>query len=129
MSLAEKHACRSLLICSTEDDNPTDNHAGTRLADRIAYKRRKMISSGGKYRDCSFILGSVATIERLWSIAGNVLMNHRKEMTPIVFEALLFLRTNKQYWNEHTVKEAWRMNKSEAVRRRLEEDDAIEEQQ
>lgn len=84
---------------------PTANHVSARLADRIAYKRCKTTCSDVKYRDFSLILGSVAIIERLGSIAGKILTDHRKEITPIVFEALLFLRMNVDYWNVPTVKE------------------------
>ncbi len=46
----------------------------------------------------TFILGSAAEVERLWSVAKNVLKDNRKSMTPLLFEALLFLKVNNSYW-------------------------------
>lgn len=54
----------------------------------------------------SFILGSVAEVERLWSIAGNILSNNRKKMSPLFFESLLFLKVNRNYWDLALVLEA-----------------------
>ncbi len=43
-------------------------------------------------------------------------------MTPLLFEALLFLKVNSTYWNECTVKKAMDKVKSEKVQNRLKED-------
>ncbi len=51
-----------------------------------------------KYRNCDFVLGSVAEVERLWSIAKSMLGTQHMHMTPITLEALLFLRMNRATW-------------------------------
>ncbi len=52
----------------------------------------------------------------------NVLRDNRKSMTPLLFEAVLFLKVNSTYWNERTVKQAMDKVKSEKVQNRLKED-------
>lgn len=76
--------------------------------------------------DCSFILGSLAISEGILSVARRVMPDNRKFMDPIEFEALLFLSAIVEYWNNHTVKEAIRMNKTAVVQRRIEEDYMLE---
>lgn len=57
-------------------------------------KRQKLSNSTPKYIDTRFLLCSVAKVERLWSLAGNVLTKNRKLCTPMLAEALLFLKVN-----------------------------------
>ena len=42
------------------------------------------------YMNCDFILGLAAEVERLWSIATNVLTDERKKTSPLMLEAVLF---------------------------------------
>ena len=49
--------------------------------------------------DFSFLLGSVAEVERLWSIAKYVLTQKRRGMSPQVFEALMILKMNEPFWD------------------------------
>ncbi len=51
-----------------------------------------------------------------------MLTDNRKRMTPLLFEAVLFLKVNSTYWNECTVKEAIDKEKFEKVQNRLKED-------
>ena len=71
-------------------------------------------------------MGSVTEAERLWSVAARVRAVHRKNTTQIIFEALLFLNFNQEYWDLHTVKEAMRSNASRKTERRIEEDEELE---
>ncbi len=66
-----------------------------------------------KYRNCDFVLESEAEVGRLWSIAKNLLGTQRMYMTPIMLEALLFLRMNKSYWDLSLVSTA--MAQSEQI--------------
>jgi hypothetical protein len=50
------------------------------------------------YVNCDFIYGSSAEVERLWSVAKYILTDQRKRLTPQMFEALLFLKQNKEFW-------------------------------
>ncbi len=43
-------------------------------------------------------------------------------MTPLIFEAVLFLKVNWSYWSDITVKEAMAELRSERVQQRLAED-------
>jgi hypothetical protein len=56
--------------------------------------------------------GSSAEVERLWSVAKYILTDHRKRLTPQLFEALLFLKQNKDFWGLTEVVEAIRMERS-----------------
>ena len=59
------------------------------------------------YGDCSFIFGSAAEVERLWSHAKHILTNSRKGMMEADnFEALLFLKINKHLWESIDLAEA-----------------------
>ena len=51
----------------------------------------------------SYIIGSVAKCERAWSIAGLIRTPLRQSHSPIVFEAILFLNQNSQYWSMEDV--------------------------
>lgn len=55
------------------------------------------------YIGCGFVLGSVAEVDRLLSIAGNVLRDNRLSMSPLIFESLIFLGINRGYWNQDLV--------------------------
>ena len=53
-----------------------------------------------------FIIGSTAEIERIWSISKNIQRNNRRSMERILFEALIFLKVNRSYWNIESVQAA-----------------------
>eukprot|EP00171_Calliarthron_tuberculosum_P008450 IDg8450t1 len=62
-------------------------------------------------------------VERLWSVAKNILIDNRKETTPLVFEALLFLKVNQDYWNDQTVKKAMPLSSTDIVDRLMQQDE------
>ena len=73
---------------------------------RVCGKRKSDDISQG-YDDCmDHVIGSAAEVERLWSIARYILTTNRTRMTPVLFEALLFLRAHRELWDENTVKMA-----------------------
>ena len=49
------------------------------------------------YRNCDFMCDSAAEVERLSSVAKNVLTNNRSRLTAIMFETLTFLKMNEDY--------------------------------
>ncbi|KAI0565914.1 hypothetical protein FGB62_13g233 [Gracilaria domingensis] len=108
LTIAESEACSRLLIsngltqCFDTDGN---NVSYSERLDRR--KRQKKVLT--EYRDCSFILGSVAEVERLWSVADNILRNQRMSLTPLLFEAIIFLRINARLWDVHLVRKAYRL--------------------
>jgi len=44
--------------------------------------------------------------ERLFSAAKHILTDVRKSTSPVLFEAILFLKHNRALWNERTVGKA-----------------------
>ena len=66
-----------------------------------------------EYYNADFILSSVAEVERLWSIARYILVDQQKEMTPQMFEALLFLKVNCHFWNQDLAVMALNMAQTE----------------
>ena len=71
-----------------------------------------------RYINCDFVLGSCAEVERLWSIAGNILTDNRKSMAPQLFEAILFLRMNKRLWGDDMVLKAVHIAKEKGAEAR-----------
>ena len=54
-----------------------------------------------------FILGSVAEIERLWSICKFILSDTRSRLEPQIFEALVYLKVNRHLWDIQLVEDAY----------------------
>ena len=44
---------------------------------------------------------SMAEIERLWSITDYYFDYARNKIVPVLFESLIYLRANKDYWEEN----------------------------
>jgi hypothetical protein len=114
LSRTEKAAVASLLL-----DNPgniaADPDPGVDVrflspasiakatAHQDSKKRQRMSADQEKYINCDYIIGSVAEVERLWSMAKYVLQDHRSSLSPMHLEALLFLKLNSEYWDLETV--------------------------
>jgi len=64
--------------------------------------------------------------ERLFSEAKYIMVPHRRNMSPVVFEALLFLKKNDRFWNPYTVGVAMRKtNDSNSFYKQVERDDDL----
>ena len=88
----------------------------------IIKKNRKVEQQkSSPYINANFILGSTSELERLWSIAGDILSLNRKSMTTLLFEALLFLRVNNLHWG-YAVVEAMSKVRSEKVKDKIDGD-------
>jgi hypothetical protein len=76
------------------------------------YKEKKRASktpaNHGSYHNCDFILGSVAEVERLWSLARHVLTDTRVSTQVVNVEALLYLKINAALWDISDVVSAMR---------------------
>jgi hypothetical protein len=71
---------------------------------QIERKRKQMDAiKYGEYRNCDFILGSGAEIERVWSAAEKNLIPCPLSTHPLLLEAILFHRFNENYWTQFTV--------------------------
>ena len=65
------------------------------------------ISEVSNNDDCfDHVIGSAAEVECLWSIARYILISTRSTLSPIIFEAILFLRANGTLWDVRTVQRA-----------------------
>ncbi len=92
------------------------------VVERIALRKRRCLDESHKRVNCDFNLGSAAELERLWSVAKKILKDNRKSMTPLLFEALLFLKVNNSYWGLELACEAMKTARSAKVKARIEED-------
>jgi hypothetical protein len=94
------------------------NHATT-IAELVA-QLPGTVDGGGKRKadeiseeynsnsdDCfDHVIGSAAVVERLWSVARYILTTNRSSLSPVMFEAVLFLRSNRTLWDVRTVQRA-----------------------
>ena len=70
---------------------------------------------------------SCSEVERLWSLLAKfVLTVERSRMTPQLFETILFLKVNKDWWGQLEVIEAMRMARAAQrevrLQKRIQED-------
>ena len=58
-----------------------------RMRDRIKKRKAGVMDQdlSSPYRNCDFICGSAAEVERLWSVAKNVLTNNISCLTAVMF--------------------------------------------
>jgi hypothetical protein len=60
------------------------------------------------YVNLDFVLVSAAEIERLWSKAKYAMADHRKKLSPQLFEILMSLKYNDQFWDDILIVQAHR---------------------
>ena len=65
----------------------------------VEQKRRKISQGNNKYMDASFILGSVALVQRLWSMTKQMLSDNKNHSASLLVEAILSLRVNHELWD------------------------------
>ncbi len=100
MTDREKAACSRLKYSDlNESTMQEEQDVSSTFREAIFKKRRRFNKARHSYINCNFILGTTAEIERLWSVAKNILSTNRKAMEPLLFEAILFLKTNHSYWD------------------------------
>lgn len=108
LSSDESEACQSLLLRCENDVGQVSSVALTMAEKLLAAGKRNRMEASRKYRNCHFILGSAAEVERLWSICNYILTDHRKSLTAVLFESLVFLKVNVKFWDLNLVCEAMR---------------------
>ena len=106
MTEDEKTACRHLL--KTQKKNQRGESSSQSFLDTIARKKRRY-EMKNEYINCDFIQGSTAEIERVWSVSKHIMKHTRKSMEPLMFEAILFLKFNREYWNQESVQAAMKI--------------------
>ena len=60
------------------------------------------------------ILGSASEVERVWSSAGHIMTKDCSSMSPIVFEAIMYLKYNRRLWDLSDVVEANKRRKKQS---------------
>ncbi len=124
MTEAEKEACSKLRVVEVanevvEGGNSDEEGRELSLVDieakriKLDEERERMRGRGQteqesqiKYINCDFILCSAAEVERLWSLAKNIITTDRNRMYPIQLEAILFLKLNEELWDIEDVADA-----------------------
>ena len=126
MNDIERDACKDLIDnyydnVDSETVNDNDDHGLDEDDDVMKavkdIKEKMETNNQSGYVNCDFIMCSAAEVERLWSIAINILTEERRGMlTPLMFESLIFLKMNLDYWGlEDVVKaETARYNKDKS---------------
>jgi hypothetical protein len=101
----EAEACKKLLIPTAQEEEADENEEPMSLQQKLeqrAQKRKesskKPVATGRYYDPSKFICATSNCCERLFSEAKYILVPHRSAMSPILFEALLFLKKNKRFW-------------------------------
>lgn len=126
MTQVKKDACVMLKIDGSDEgdeDIAVSSEEDDILKD-ISKDNVKKKEHQGDYMNADFILGSVAEVERLWSLAKCALPCHRKSCTPMLTESLLFLKVNKNYWGQSLVCEAMKKRISDKVAAQMAADEA-----
>ena len=134
LSCLEAEACIKL---RKRDVNDSDSSSGEEEDEvtmtvfeklKMNSKRRKVSITVQKeatrgYLDVGKIVCATSNCcERLFSEAKYIMLPHRRGMSPILFEALLYLKKNLNYWNVSTVAKAMKM-KEEDIQEQMDRDD------
>ena len=131
----EKTACERVRNQGHEEeegDNTDIESLARRLKIRMKKRKAGVLESSrlSPYINVNFICGSAAEVERLWSIAKYILSNTRSRLTPNLFQALMFLKINQEYWDCRSVQQAYtearKQAQSERVKKMMEEDEEVE---
>lgn len=117
MTQSEQDACSMMKIDATEEivDKQGLSSEEDNVMKDIAKDNEKSSNAPRSYMNANFLLSSVAEVQRLWSRAKSAFPSHRKSCTPMITEALLFLKVNSSYWNQDLVCEAIEQRRSDEV--------------
>jgi hypothetical protein len=88
--------------------------AGGSLVQPISYaaillrvgKKARLDTYGAEYQEPTYLPPTSVTCERAFSESKHILTPTCKSMSPILFEAILFLRKNRDLWDEKMVMQA-----------------------
>jgi len=100
----EKEEVKNLLVTSAVRvvaAVESDNNRNVRNL-RTALKKRKA-EQPKTYIDCDFILATAVDVERLWSLAKSLLTDKRRGMATVMIQVILFLKENRNLWNDSMV--------------------------
>jgi len=137
----EKEEVKNLLVTSAvrvvtavESDNNTvaveesDNNRNVRNL-CTALKNRKA-EQPETCIDCDFILATAVDVERLWILAKNLLTDKRRGMVTVMMQVIMFLKENRNLWNDSMVYQSINnCQHKNTNRRRHERDEQFSKQQ
>jgi hypothetical protein len=98
--------------------NEEDKEQAETAEDNLTYSeqirlRKKRRCEPQEYIDVGIIQSTSCSIEHLFSDSKHILTDQRKNMSPILFEAILYLKRNCTLWNAETVAKALRRKDDE----------------
>ena len=102
-----ERAATSALMLPTTMDTIEHNPIKTGYFEECQNRKcRRVSAEQDQYMDCTFLVATTVTVERLFSTCKYVLTDNRKSLPPIMFEALLFLKINRDFWDLPMVEQA-----------------------
>ena len=116
------------LIEKAENDDVLTTHMGMAYLLKNNIKRKINNTKDEElYIDCRFIFGSTARTERLFSHCKYIKIETRNRLTPQLFEAINFLKSNREIWenSQQLISRAISMSKmkNSRVYKRMEGDE------
>ena len=122
MSPHEKHARAALRLDTDNDnDNLEDSDNLMTYQERRELHKKKRRLDNDQYGNVDFILGFSDVVERLWYIADRLVDREHNNTSPLLMEALLFIRENRLYWDLELVRTAFNSVRSQIVTQKMEE--------
>ena len=103
----ERESCKALLVQSRKaGSHSMEDQSLNPVLDLMRVKRQKLMQSYSQYINADFVVGSTATIERLFSHAKYILSDNRCSMSLMLFELIIFLKFNNRFCDQSTVVKA-----------------------
>ena len=90
---------------ATDDDEDDFENYANRVAKRLKRQLQAHVPRD-QYINLDLIPGTSVNCERLFSVAKHILTDTRKNTSPLLFEALMFLKVNRNLWNQRSVGKA-----------------------
>ena len=91
-------------LANDEEEDDFENYAH-RVAKRMKLQLQAHVPRD-QYINLDVIPGTSVNCERLFSVAKHILTDTRKNTSPLLFEALMFLKLNRNLWNHYSVGKA-----------------------
>jgi hypothetical protein len=131
LTVAEQHAVNHLRTGSVNEDIEAEMQEDTTSLTYFEElrRRKKRRSEPQDYIDVKIIQSTSCTIERLFSDSKHILTDQRKSMSPILFEAILYLKKNRSLWTAETVANARRREAGQNQNLELDDDIYYEQEE
>jgi hypothetical protein len=125
----EKEACSHLRANVGEEEEAAATLTFQEKLTKMRNKKRSSACLDAQFENVDYIIGSAAEVERVWSVARYVLTTQWMGLTPLMFEALMFLKMNERFWDQSMVVEAMGMARTERTAKAVAEDEDLAEQE